>query len=90
MGLFAAIGLPVLLFVGGIAAWRMSRKEGSFEPPEQPLWRDDSLDDWRKERDEQAEQERLQRLQAGTGERLRTGKEEQQESQRQTHTRLGG
>ncbi len=31
MNLFAAIGLPILLFVGGIAAWRLARKEGSFD-----------------------------------------------------------
>ena len=90
MNLLVILGMPLLLFIGGIAAWRVARKEGSFDPPDSTGWRDDSLDDWRRERDELAEQERQQRLKGGTGERLRTGQEEQQESQRQTHTRLGG
>ncbi|MCA9843281.1 MAG: hypothetical protein KC482_09330 [Dehalococcoidia bacterium] len=89
MNVLVALGLPLVLLVGGIAAWRISRKEGSFEAPEKPAWRDDSLDDWRRERDAQLEQERLQRLEA-TNERLRTGQEEEQDTQRTTHTRLGG
>lgn len=90
MTLFAVIGMPLLLAIGGIAAWRIARKEGSFDPPEKAAWRDDSLDDWRREREEQLEQERQQRLEQQGSRRLRTGQEEQQESQRTTHTRLGG
>jgi hypothetical protein len=79
-----ALGMPIAMVVGGIAAWRATKKDNA--PPEAPIWRDDSLDDWRKERDAQAELERTQRPREET---LKTGSEEQQET-KQRHQRLGG
>lgn len=79
-----ALGMPVAMAVSGIAAWRMSKKEGG--KPETPQWRDDSLDDWRKERDAQAE---LQRTQRPAESHLKTGQEEQVEVTKK-HQRIGG
>ena len=39
---FSAIGLPVMMAIGAIAAWRMTKKESTRD--EQYGWRDDSLD----------------------------------------------
>jgi hypothetical protein len=81
-----AVALPILMFAGGIAAWRMSKKQ--VAEAEKPAgWRDDSLDDWRKERDAQAEQARATRPAEAT--HLSTGSEEQQETKKHTQ-RLGG
>jgi hypothetical protein len=85
----SAVGFGLILAVGGFAAWMVSRKSASFDPPEKPAWRDDSLDDWRREREAQAEVDRRQRAES-PGTHLSTGQEEQQEAQRTTHTRLGG
>lgn len=79
-----AIAMPIAMVAGGIAAWRASKK--SSAAPEVPLWKDDSLDDWRKERDAQAEVERLQRPNET---HLSTGSEEQQETKKHRQ-RLGG
>jgi hypothetical protein len=85
----SAVGFGVILFAGGIAAWLVSRKGASFDQPDNKQWRDDSLDDWRREREAAAEAERQQRAES-PGMHLSTGQEEQQETQRTTHTRLGG
>jgi len=82
--IFAA-AFPVLMFVGGIAAWRMSKRQ--VVEAEKPGWRDDSLDEWRKERDAAAEAERAARPLEKT--HLSTGSEEQQETTKK-HQRLGG
>lgn len=57
--LIAAIAFPFLLFVGGIAAWQMSKHADTAE---QNTWRDDSLDDWRRERDAEVARARAERL----------------------------
>ncbi len=81
-----AVAFTVLMFGGGIAAWRMSKKQ--VAEAEKPAgWRDDSLDEWRKERDAQAEQARAARPAEPT--HLSTGSEEQQETKKH-HQRLGG
>jgi hypothetical protein len=81
-----AVVFPVLMAAGGIAAWRMSKKQAV--EAEKPGWRDDSLDDWRKERDARAEAERITRpLEQPT--HLSTGGEEQQETKKHQQ-RLGG
>ena len=84
--LLSAVAFPLLMVVGGIAAWRMSKKETTRI--ETPAWRDDSLDDWRKERDAQAEQARAIRP-SDDPTHLSTGSEEQQETTKR-HQRLGG
>lgn len=59
--LLAAIAFPMLLFIGGLAAWQMTRHRQTAEE-QQTTWRDDSLDDWMREREAQAERERAERL----------------------------
>ena len=83
--IFSAVAFPLLMALGGIAAWRMSKKQ--VEESEKPAWRDDSLDDWRKERDAQAEQARSNR--PAELREMRTGQEEQQETAK-PHQRIGG
>jgi hypothetical protein len=62
--LLSAIGFPLAMAIGGIAAWRLTKKEADRESkPAQ--WRDDSLDDWLKERDAKVEEKRLERLAQG-------------------------
>ena len=79
-----ALGMPVAMAVSGGAAWRLSKKES--QKPETPQWRDDSLDEWRRERDAQAERERTLRPAES---HLKTGQEEQQEITNR-HQRIGG
>lgn len=55
--LLAAIAMPLLMLVGALAAW-LTRNDNA----QRPAWRDDSLDEWRREREAQAEAERLRRL----------------------------
>ncbi|MEX2081410.1 MAG: hypothetical protein WEC33_07310 [Dehalococcoidia bacterium] len=85
----SAIVLPALMFFGGLAAWRASRsRQVELDSPSGEAWRDDSMDDWRKERDASAETERIARLTDPEG-TLKTGRaEEQEETQRQQ--RIGG
>jgi hypothetical protein len=78
-----AVAFPLVMFAGGIAAWRLSKKD--IVAAEKPGWRDDSLDDWRSERDSEAERRRLTRA----SEELTTGSEEQQEVKKHQQ-RLGG
>jgi hypothetical protein len=86
----SAVGFGLILSIGGVAAWLVSRKSAGFDAPEKKAWRDDSLDDWRREREARAEADRQQRTTDGAESHLSTGQEEQQETQRTTHTRLGG
>ena len=60
MGIIGAIALPLLMLVGGYYAWKMAKKE-SHPHADKAGWRDGSLDDWRKEREAELEQERIQR-----------------------------
>ena len=83
--MFSAIGLPVLMVVGAVMAWRHSKQQ-DVQDTHAPTWRDDSLDDWRKERDAAARQEREGRTtHATTGE----GSTEEKK-QEKTHQRIGG
>ena len=83
----SAVVLPILMLVGGIAAWRVSMRQ-QVEKPEAERWRDDSLDDWRKERDARADEARANRP-AELRETV-TGQEEQQETTTTKHQRIGG
>ena len=83
--LLSAVAFPLLMVIGGVAAWRMSKNESA--KPETPAWRDDSLDDWRKERDAQADEARTTR--PAEVQHLSTGSEEQQETTKR-HQRIGG
>ncbi len=83
--LLSAILFPMAMAIGGIAAWRASKKEDTVET-DKPAWRDTSLDDCRKEREQQAEQERTVR--ASQPEHL-TGQAEEQNVEKK-HQRIGG
>jgi hypothetical protein len=85
VALFSAIAFPVLMLVGGIAAWRMSRKENAVIV-EQAAWRDDSLDDWRKERDAEADRIRVMRQESPTHE----GAAAEEKAETSRHQRIGG
>ncbi|MEP7215541.1 MAG: hypothetical protein ABI782_04760 [Anaerolineaceae bacterium] len=84
--MISAVGLPVAMAVGAVMAWRMSKRENKVET-EQPLWRDDSLDDWRKERDVEVEAERLQRIQEA---KQHGGAAAEELAERKRHQRIGG
>ncbi|MGH2632881.1 MAG: hypothetical protein ACRDG3_05680 [Tepidiformaceae bacterium] len=82
-----AVGFPLVMAIGGIAAWRMSQKEDQREA-EKPQWRDTSLDDWRKQRDAEVEVDRVKRAQTTTAQIQAGSAEEKQETQRTQ--RIGG
>lgn len=84
--MISAVGLPVAMAVGAVMAWRMSKKENKAET-EQPLWRDDSLDDWRKERDAEVDAERLQRVQEP---KQHGGAAAEEQAEKKRHQRIGG
>ena len=84
VSLFLAILLPVLGVGGAIAAWRMQKREDVRES--QPKWRDDSLDDWRKQREAQADAERAERT--SRPDLAEGSTEEREEAKRQQ--RIGG
>ena len=73
--------------IGGVAAWRMTKKENATAA-EPPAWRDDSLDDWRRERDAAADEHRIVREQETRENHEGAGNEEQVETVR--HQRIGG
>lgn len=57
------VGFPLALFVSGLVAWRLARR--SSDPRhDRPVWRDDSLADWYRERERLAEEERRRRHEA--------------------------
>ena len=85
MQLLSAVAFPLMMVFGGIAAWRMSKTDST--KPDTPTWHDDSLDEWRKERDQQAEAARASR--PAEQQHLATGAEEQQEVKKHQQ-RLGG
>lgn len=84
--MISAVGLPVAMAVGAVMAWRMTKRENKAEA-EQPLWRDDSLDDWRKERDAEIDAERLQRVQQSS---QHGGAAAEEQSEKKRHQRIGG
>lgn len=75
--------MPLAMALGALFAWLTTRREANEE---KPAWKDTSLDDWRRERDQQIETERQARTQDAE---LRTGSErEEEETQKQQ--RIGG
>jgi hypothetical protein len=82
-----SIGMPIAMAFGAIAAWRMSKKDN--DPESKPAeWRDTSMDDWRRERDEQAIAERKTRSTKGkTATHEATGGDE---GETKRHQRIGG
>lgn len=82
---FSAIGLPVMMAIGAIMAWRMSKKENVQD--EKPAWRDDSLDDWRKQRDAEAEAVRGERTSQSPD---LSGAAAEEKAETKRHQRIGG
>lgn len=80
-----ALAFPLILAVGGIAAWRVSKRDQTQDETG-PKWRDDSLDDWRKERDAAAEARRATRAESPEDP---TGRGDEQ-SEEKRHQRIGG
>ena len=74
------------MVIGAVATWRAMRKDDAAG--EKPAWRDDSLDEWRRERSRQAEAERTARGQQATAD-TKTGRAEE-ESVQKKHQRIGG
>lgn len=85
--LLLGLGMPIAMAVSGVVAWRASKQDSA--KPENPTWRDDSLDDWRKERDAAQEEQRATRSTPQARAKTVTGSEEQQETAKK-HQRLGG
>ncbi|MBE0611047.1 MAG: hypothetical protein IH609_16820 [Dehalococcoidia bacterium] len=80
--------LPFLLGMGGVAAWRASKRGDEQDRERAAAWRDDSLDDWRKERERMAEEERANRA---TGEEAETHAGSTREGdEKKQHQRIGG
>lgn len=79
--------LPFLLGIGGVAAWRASKRTEEQDRERAAAWRDDSLDDWRKERERMAEEERARRATAET--ETHTGSTREGDEKKQ-HQRIGG
>lgn len=90
--LIGSVGLPLVFGIGGIIAWRARRAQAERE--DQPAtWRDDSLDDWRRERDEQLAAERERRArepQREDPDDVPTTQAREGEKARRTQSRLGG
>ncbi|MCO5201168.1 MAG: hypothetical protein M9925_05650 [Chloroflexi bacterium] len=79
--------MPFLLGMGGVAAWRASRRSDDQDRERSAAWRDDSLDDWRKERERIAEEERARRATAETETHAGSTREGDEKKQ---HQRIGG
>ncbi len=76
-----------MMAIGAIAAWRMSKKENDPRAG-QDNWRDDSLDEWRRDRDLRAEEARTARDANVSAEHLSGSQEESLETKR--NQRVGG
>ena len=74
-----------MMAVGAIMAWRMSKKENILD--EKPAWRDDSLDDWRKQRDAEAEAVRDERVSQAAD---LSGAAAEEKTEKKRHQRIGG
>ena len=86
----SSIGMPLAMVIGAVAGWRMMTKGEKAEVEQQKnAWRDDSLDEWRRERDAAAETERLSRISAPTRKSTTAGRAEE-ESEPARHQRIGG
>jgi hypothetical protein len=55
------LGMPLALGLSLVATWLLTRNKGDDAGPATG-WRDDSLDDWRKQRDQEYEERRRARL----------------------------
>lgn len=79
--------MPFLLGIGGVAAWRASKRTEEQDRERAAAWRDDSLDDWRKERERIAEEERARRA---TSEMETHAGSTREGDDKKQHQRIGG
>jgi hypothetical protein len=87
--LLSSIGMPIAMVIGAIAGWRLLKRDQQAEVEQQKNgWRDDSLDDWRRERDAAAETERAARV-LEEASVLNTGRAEEG-AQTKRNQRIGG
>ena len=87
--LLSSVGLPLAMVIGAVAGWRIMKRNQQVEIEQQKnSWRDDSLDEWRHERDASAEAERATRV-ASDGSALTTGRAEEG-AQTKRNQRIGG
>jgi len=82
----SAVLIPFLLGIGGTAAFLASRRREEQDRDRAAAWRDDSLDDWRKEREAMAEEERGRRTAEGE---THAGSTQERDEKKQ-HQRIGG
>lgn len=84
-----AIALPVLGFLGAFAAIKNAKRDSAPKPTAES-WHDNSLQDWRRERDALATAERESRVkEAGVRAELSDGRAEDEETPVR-HQRIGG
>ena len=86
--LLFAIALPILGIAGGIVGWRAAGKHRDIASQANP-WQDDSLDDWRKERERTADEERERRA-SDREARIASGQAEEEDVQTIRQQRIGG
>jgi flagellar motility protein MotE (MotC chaperone) len=82
-----AMMMPFLLGMGGVAAWRASKRSEERERERAAAWRDDSLDEWRRERERIAEEERARRA---TEESQTHAGSTREGDEKKQHQRIGG
>lgn len=81
------LGFPLAMLISGVVAWRLARN--SSDPRQnRPVWRDDSLAEWYRERERLAEEERRRRQEAQAREG-QTSQVTERDDERTEH-RLGG
>lgn len=89
MAIFSIL-LTVLMIAGAVFAWRLSKRE-SLPKSSDETWRDDSLDDWRRQRDAEIELERQSRvLETKTTSRQHEGGAGNEEVETVRTQRIGG
>jgi len=85
LSILVRLAMPLLLALGGFLTWQRTRAKDERNP-DKPDWRDDSLDDWRRERDEAAATAR----DARAADPARHASTAAEESEPALHQRLGG
>ena len=86
--LLFAIALPILGIAGGIVGWRAAGKHKDIASQPTP-WQDDSLEDWRKEREQAAAEERERRAVEREA-RIASGQAEEEDVKSVRQQRIGG
>jgi hypothetical protein len=85
--LIYSVALSIGLLLAGILAWRLSLRE-TARTEAKPVWRDQSLDEWRRERELEAEREREARREQAEGELTAGSTRDESETKKQQ--RIGG